>query len=63
MIISKDVKIKIPSELSSEYIENELKNLGFDIQNVLKWAITDYDNTYYTINIAIVINNTQKNYL
>ena len=52
MIINKEVKIKIPDEFTSEYIEQELKNMGYD---VLRWAITDFDNEYYTVNIAVVM--------
>ncbi|MBQ9245171.1 hypothetical protein IJ182_02760 [bacterium] len=53
MISSKDIKIKITDNLSSEYIETELKKLGYDI---LRWAITDYDKNNYTVNIAYVEN-------
>ena len=51
MIYSKDVKIKIIDNLNSEYIETELKNMGFD---VLRWAITEIDEKYYTVNLAVV---------
>ena len=51
MITNKEVKVKIPKELTSEYIETELAKMGLD---VLRWAITDYDTEFYTINAAIV---------
>ena len=51
MITTKEVKIKIPSDFTSEYFETELKNMGFD---VLRWAVTQTDGKYYTLNIAIV---------
>ena len=51
MITTKEVRIKIPDELTSEYIETELKNMGFD---VLRWAITDFDEKYYTLDLAVV---------
>ena len=51
MITTKEVKIKIPDELTSEYIETELKNMGLD---VLRWAITDFDKEYYTLDLAVV---------
>ena len=51
MILSKEVKVKIPTEFTSEYIENELKSQGYD---VLRWAITDFDETTYTLHISYV---------
>ncbi len=51
MILSKEVKVKIPNEFTSEYIENELKSQGYD---VLRWAITDFDEVDYTLNISYV---------
>lgn len=51
MITSKEIKIKIPEEYSTEYIEKELDKLNFDI---LKWAIIDYDKEFYTINISVI---------
>ena len=51
MITSKEIKIKKLSEFSSQYINEELKKIGFD---VLRWAITDVDEEFYTVNIAIV---------
>ena len=37
MITTKEVKIKQADDFNSEYIETELKNMGFD---VLRWAVT-----------------------
>ncbi len=51
MITTKEVKIKIPDELTSEYVESELKKMNLD---VLRWAITDFDKNYYTLNLAVV---------
>ena len=51
MITTKEVKIKISGDFNSEYIEYELKNMGFD---VLRWAVTKIDDEFYTLNIAIV---------
>ncbi len=51
MITTKEVKIKIPQEFTSEYIEAELVKMGLD---VLRWAITACDDEFYTINAAIV---------
>ena len=53
MITTKEVKVKIHPECSSEYIEDELNKIGFDI---LRWAITDADEEFYTVNIAILQN-------
>jgi len=52
MITTKEVKIKIPKKLTSEYVENELAGMGLD---VLRWAITGYDEKYYTVSAAVVI--------
>ncbi len=51
MIKTREVKVKMPEELTSKYIEDELKNMGLD---VLRWAITDFDKEFYTLNLAIV---------
>jgi len=51
MIMSKEVKIKIPTAFTSEYIENSLKSQGYD---VLRWAITDFDEMNYTLSISYI---------
>ena len=51
MIISKDFKIKIPEEFTSGYIEKELKKMGLD---VLRWAVTGYDEEFYTVTASYV---------
>ena len=51
MITTKTVRIEIVENLSSGYIEEQLKMKGYD---VLRWAITDYDNKFYTLDIAVV---------
>ena len=54
MITSREIKIKIPDNLTSACIENELQSMGLD---VLRWAIVNYDDKYYTINAAIAAEN------
>ena len=51
MITSKEIKIKKNENLTSQYIESELENMGFD---VLRWAITDYDENFFTVSLAVV---------
>lgn len=51
MITTKEVKIKRCDKLTSKYIETQLKNKGLD---VLRWAITAYDDEFYTLNLAVV---------
>lgn len=51
MILTDEVKIKTIKNLSSEYIETELKKMGFD---VLRWAIVSYDDDFYYLNISYV---------
>ena len=51
MITTKEVKIKRCDKLTSEYVETQLKNMGFD---VLRWAITAYDDEFYILNLAVV---------
>lgn len=52
MITTKEIKLKISGEVTSEYIENELKKQGLD---VLRWAITGYNDNYYILNLAVVV--------
>ena len=52
MISSTEVKIKITDNLTSDYIESELKNMGYD---VLRWAITHIDNDCYTLDVSYVV--------
>ena len=51
MISTKEVKIEKPIDFTSEYVEQKLKNMGFD---VLRWAVTDYDEKSYTLSLAVV---------
>ena len=51
MITNQEVKIKIVDNLTSNYIEEELKKLNLDI---LTWAIVDINENYYTLNISVV---------
>ena len=51
MITSKEIKIKKTEEFSSEYVNSQLKEQGFD---VLRWALTDIDDEFYTVSIAVV---------
>ena len=52
MITTKEVKIKRQSDFTSEYIEFELKKMGLD---TLRWAITDFDDEFYILDVAIVV--------
>lgn len=51
MITTKTVKIKISEDVSSKYIEEQLKLKGYD---VLRWAITGYEDCNYILDIAVV---------
>ena len=51
MISAKEIKIKKIDNFDSDYIETVLENMGFD---VLRWAITDIDDEYYTLNLAVL---------
>lgn len=51
MITTKEVKIKIAEDFTSEYIEKSLKIMGYD---VLRWAITGLDEGYFILNISFV---------
>ena len=49
MILTAEVKIKSIKNLSSEYIEMQLRNMSFD---VLRWAIVSYDDDFYILSIS-----------
>ncbi len=51
MISTKELKIKKNDDLTNRYIESEFKKNGLD---VLRWAITDCDDEYYYLNLAVV---------
>ena len=51
MITTKTLKIEIPENLSSHYIEQQLKMKGYD---VLRWAITGYEENNYILDVAVV---------
>ena len=51
MITNQVVKIAIVENLTSNYIEEELKKLNLDI---LSWAIVDINEEYYTLNVSVV---------
>lgn len=51
MISTKEVKIDKSIAFDSGSIEEELKRLGYD---VLRWAITDFDDKTYTLSLAVV---------
>lgn len=53
MITTKQIKIKKVNDFSGQYIENILQKTEYDI---LRWAITDHDEEYYTLDISIVVN-------
>ena len=49
-ILNNLVKIPKSENISSFYIEDELKKLGFE--NVLRWAIVESDEDFLTINFS-----------
>ena len=51
MISTKEVKIDKSIAFDSSSIELELKKMGLD---VLRWAITDFDEKSYTLSLAVV---------
>ena len=51
MITTKVVRIKKTNELTSEYIETELKKTGLD---VLRWVVTGTDEDNYILSLAVV---------
>ena len=51
MITTKTIKIKTPNNVSSRYIEEQLKIKGYD---VLRWAITGYEDDTYILDVAVV---------
>ena len=51
MIITKEVKVKKTENISSEYIEFHLKQMGL---NVLRWAIVKVDEEFYTLTLAVL---------
>ena len=51
MITTKEIKIKVPEKLTSEYIENEFTSMNL---NVLRWAITGFNDEFYTLSVAVV---------
>ena len=52
MIITKEVNIKITKNLTSEYIENELKNISIE---PLRWAIVNVNDEFYTLTVSYEI--------
>lgn len=51
MILTKEVEIQKNDNLSSEYIDSELKKLNLD---VLKWAIVKVKENSYILNLAVI---------
>lgn len=49
MILSDCVKIKNINDLSTEYVENELKKLGIE---PIRWAITAQQNDTLIVSLA-----------
>ncbi len=54
MILTKEIKINKTSNLSSEYIESKLKELGL---TVLRWAIVGIESENYLVNAAVIDNS------
>lgn len=48
-IINKEIEIKTINNISSEYIESELKALNID---VLRWSIVEVTKDFYKINVS-----------
>ena len=51
MITTEEIKIPITDNLTSEYIEEYLKNMDLDI---LRWAITKIENNFYIISTSYI---------
>lgn len=51
MITTKTIKIKMPNNVSSKYIEEQLKINGYD---VLRWAITGIEENNYILDVAVI---------
>jgi hypothetical protein len=49
MIKSETVKIQKPKNFDNLYIEQELKNLGFD---VVRWALIEIDDKFLTVSVS-----------
>ena len=59
MILTKEIKIKIPDNLTSDHIETELKKRGY---NVLHWAIIDCRGNDYVLSISTEQNSEEQNF-
>lgn len=55
MITTREVKINKIDNLTSEYIESQLKQMGFD---VLRWAITDTDKNHFVLDVSFIFNKS-----
>ncbi len=55
MICTKEIKIDKTENITADYIENKLKSLNLD---VLRWAITNIDENQYTLDVAVVENQS-----
>lgn len=51
-IVSENIKIRNSKEVCTEFIEGELKKLNLD---VVRWAIIDSDEDYFTVCVSHVI--------
>ena len=49
MIITEQIELKKTNDLTSEYIEEELKNLDI---TPLRWAIVDVNDCVYTLSVS-----------
>jgi hypothetical protein len=52
MISTKRICIKKKLPFDSDYIENQFKNLNYD---VLRWAVVDFDEENFIIDASVVI--------
>ena len=51
MITTKEVKIEKNEDFTSEYVEEKLQSMGHD---VLRWAITDFDDKHFVLSLAVL---------
>ena len=51
MITTKEFKIPLIDNITSQYIESNLTNIGLDF---LRWAITKIDSDYITVNVSYI---------
>lgn len=53
-VITKNIKIPKIENFDNEYIENYLAQSGYD---VIRWAITDFDENEITVSASYILKN------